>query len=96
MILKCVVVGSPTPTVAWKTPNGTKFNEVASLENEASVPMNSNQEFGIYTCEATNGVGDADTRTVQVQQISKIAILHGFLTHLYITAGLLTQYPGLE
>lgn len=74
MILTCVVVGSPTPTVAWKTPNGTKFNEVTSLENVARVPMNSNQEFGLYTCEATNGVGDADTRKVQVQQISKISI----------------------
>ena len=32
--------------------------------------MKSDQDFGKYTCEATNVV-DTDTSTVQVQQISK-------------------------
>ena len=32
--------------------------------------MSSDQDFGNYTCEATNDV-DTDTKTVLVQQISK-------------------------
>ena len=51
------------------------------------MPMKSDQDFGNYTCEATNNV-NTDTSTVQVQQISKwnifslVVYLAGFLKTL--------------
>ena len=40
------------------------------LKTTVDVPMKSDQDFGNYTCEATNDV-NTETSTVQVQQISK-------------------------
>ena len=40
------------------------------LKTTVDVPMKSDQDFGNYTCEATNDV-NTDTSTVLVQQISK-------------------------
>ena len=68
--LKCVADGVPTPSLSWKKPDGSELKKVTALENIAAVVL-VDQDFGQYTCEANNGVGAADTETVQVQQISK-------------------------
>ena len=62
--------GSPTPTLSWKNPSGKVIKQVIDLTNTVDVLMISDQDFGNYTCEATNEV-NTDTSTVQVQQISK-------------------------
>ena len=43
---------------------------MTELINIVDVQMTSDQDFGNYTCEATNDV-NTDTSSVQVQQISK-------------------------
>ena len=68
--LACKADGSPTPTLSWKNPSGRLIKEETKLQTTVDVPMNSDQDFGNYTCEATNDV-NTDTSTVQVQQISK-------------------------
>ena len=67
----CVADGVPTPTITWKKPGGTEVRKVTATENVVDVEMKNDQDFGQYTCEAKNEAGSADTRTVQVQQISK-------------------------
>ena len=68
--LKCVADGVPTPTLTWEKPDGSELKKVTALENKAAVVLG-DQDFGQYRCEAYNAVGAADTRKVQVQQISK-------------------------
>ena len=69
--LTCKADGSPTPTLSWKNPSGRVIQQQETeLKSPVDVPMKSDQDFGNYTCEATNNV-NTDTSTVQVQQISK-------------------------
>ena len=69
--LTCKADGSPTPTLSWKSPSGRVIKqETTTLKTTVNVPMKSDQDFGNYTCEATNDV-NTETSTVQVQQISK-------------------------
>ena len=68
--LTCKADGSPTPTLSWKNPSGRVIKEETKLQTTVDVPMKSDQDFGNYTCEATNDV-NTDSSTVQVQQISK-------------------------
>ena len=70
MKLTCKADGAPTPTLSWKNPSGKVIKEVIDLKNIKDVLMSSDQDFGIYTCEATNVV-HTDTSTVLVRQISK-------------------------
>ena len=68
--LTCKADGSPTPTLFWKNPSGRVIKEETELKTIVDVLMRSDQDFGNYTCEATNDV-NTDTGTVQVQQIRK-------------------------
>ena len=70
MKLTCKADGTPTPTLSWRNPRGTVIIKVVDLKNIVDVLMSSDQDFGNYTCEATNGV-HTDTSTVLVRQISK-------------------------
>ena len=63
--------GVPTPTITWKKPDGTEARKVTAIESIADIEMKTDEDFGQYTCEAKNEAGPVDTRTVQVQQISK-------------------------
>ena len=73
MKLTCTADGVPTPTLSWKNPSGKVIKQVIYLINTVDVAMSSDQDFGNYTCEATNDV-NTDTRTLLVQQISKLNI----------------------
>ena len=57
--------------MTWKKPNGVEINKITDLKNTKDVVLINDQDFGQYTCEATNGVGVAATKTIKVQQISK-------------------------
>ena len=70
MKLICKADGAPVPTLSWKNPRGQVMKRVKNLKNTVFLLMTSDQEFGYYTCEATNDV-NTDTRRVLVQQISK-------------------------
>ena len=82
--LTCAADGSPTPTLSWKDPSGRVIKKETELKTTVDVLMISDQDFGNYTCEATNDV-NTDTSTVLVQQISKwnifslVVHLAGFL-----------------
>ena len=73
MKLTCKADGVPTPTLSWKNPSGQVIKKVTELTNTVDVVMRSDQDFGNYTCEATNDV-NTDTSTLLVQQISKLNI----------------------
>ena len=68
--LTCAADGSPTPTLSWKDPSGRVIKQETELKTTVDVLMISDQDFGNYTCEASNDV-NTDTSTVLVQQISK-------------------------
>ena len=68
--LTCTAEGAPIPALSWKNPDGKVLKKVTELNNIVDVQMTSDQDFGNYTCEATNDV-KTDTSTVLVQQISK-------------------------
>ena len=70
MKLTCTADGAPIPALSWKNPGGKVLKKVTELNNIVDVQMTSDQDFGNYTCEATNDVS-TDTSTVLVQQISK-------------------------
>ena len=77
--LTCEADGSPTPTLSWRNPSGRVILQKKKLKTRVDVVlMKSDQDFGNYTCEATNGV-DTDTSTVLVQQISKWNIFSFFV-----------------
>ena len=69
--LKCVSDGFPTPSLTWKKADGSEIKTVSGEENTVIVVMKADQDFGLYTCKADNGLGAPSIRTVQVQQISK-------------------------
>ena len=74
--LTCKADGSPTPTLFWKSPSGRVIKQETELKTTVNVLMRSDQDFGNYTCEATNDVNtDKSTVQVQVQQISKLNYL---------------------
>ena len=73
MKLTCEADGVPTPTLSWKNPSGKVIKQVIDLINRVGVAMSSDQDFGNYTCEATNDV-NTDTSTLLVQQISKLKV----------------------
>ena len=68
--LICKADGVPTPNLTWKNPSGSVIRQVMGFKNIVDVLMSSDQDFGHYTCEATNDF-DTDASTVLVQQISK-------------------------
>ena len=70
MKLTCTAGGAPIPALSWKNSSGKVIKKVTQLTNTVDVLMKSDQDFGNYTCEASNDV-NTDTRTVEVQQISK-------------------------
>ena len=80
--LTCEADGSPTPTLSWKSPSGRVIRQEKQLKTTVDVLMISDQDFGNYTCEATNVV-NTDTSTVQVQQISKWSIF-SFTVYKYL------------
>ena len=94
--LTCKADGSPTPTLSWKNPDGKVIKQETKLKTTVDVLMSSDQDFGNYTCEATNDV-NTDTSTVQVQQISKwnifslVVYLAGFLKTLWSNAPFCVQ-----
>ena len=81
--LTCKADGFPTPTLFWKNPSGRVIKQETELSTTVDVPMKSDQDFGNYTCEATNVV-DTDTITVQVQQISKWNICCSLVVYKYL------------
>ena len=80
--MTCKADGSPTPNLSWKNPSGKVVKNVTELTNTVDVPMSSDQDFGTYTCEATNDV-NTDTSTVLVQQISKWNISCSLVVNIY-------------
>ena len=70
--------GFPTPTVTWKKADGSEITKVTAEENTVTIIMEGDQDFGLYTCNADNGVSAPSIRTVQVKQISKK--MHRFST----------------
>ena len=76
--LTCKADGSPTPTLFWKNPSGRVIHQTTKLKTTVDVLMKSDQDFGNYTCEATNDV-NTDTSTVLVKQISKWNIFSFFV-----------------
>ena len=70
MKLTCTADGAPIPALSWKNSSGKVIKKVTELINTVDVLMKIDQDFGNYTCEASNDV-NTDTRTVEVQQISK-------------------------
>ena len=78
MKLTCTADGAPTPTLSWKNSSEKVIKQVKGMKNTVNVSMISDQDFGNYTCEATNDV-NTDTRTVLVQQISECNIYCSWL-----------------
>ena len=70
----CKANGVPTPTIIWKRPNGAEIKRVVGNENVLRLLMQKDGDFGSYLCEADNTVGSVDKHTVQVDQISKLAM----------------------
>ena len=71
VMLECLSDGFPTPTLTWKKQDGHELKKVTAEENTVTVVMKADQDFGLYTCKADNGVGAPSIHTLQVQQISK-------------------------
>ena len=81
--LTCKADGAPTPILSWKNPSGKVIKQLIDFKTTVDVSMSSDQDFGNYTCEATNDV-NTDTRTVLVQQISKWNICCSLVVHKYL------------
>ena len=80
--LTCKADGSPTQTLSWKSPSGRVIQQEKELKTTVGLLMKTDQDFGNYTCEATNDV-NTDTSTVLVQQISKWNIF-SFVVYKYL------------
>ena len=83
MKLTCKADGAPTPTVSWKSPSGKVIKKETEFKSTVDVLMISDQDFGNYTCEATNDVSN-DKRAVLVQQISKWNICCSLVVYKYL------------
>ena len=70
--LKCVSDGVPTPTVTWFKPNGSELFAVKAKENNVTINMRGERDFGDYKCLTDNGLQPFDTVTVAVLQISEL------------------------
>lgn len=70
VLLHCESDGVPLPTITWRKPDERAINSVRAAKSTIEVLMQSDRDFGNYTCEAANDVG-ADTRKVYVKQLSK-------------------------
>ena len=64
--LICKADGSPTPTLSWKSPSGRVIKEQTELKTTVDVLMKSDQDFGNYTCEATNDVDITHARLLMM------------------------------
>ena len=71
MTLTCVSDGVPTPTLTWYKPDGSQIKSKTATQNTVNVKMLVDQDFGVYKCDADNGLTPADFKIVNVQQISK-------------------------
>ena len=69
--LKCVSDGVPTPTLTWYKPDGRQINKVTATPNAVNVKMKADHDFGVYKCDADNGLTPADIKIVKIEQISK-------------------------
>ena len=83
MKLTCTADGAPTPALSWENPRGVVIKREIDFKTTVNVSMSSDEDFGNYTCEATNDV-NTDTRTVLVQQISKWNICCSLVVHKYL------------
>uniref|UniRef100_A0A0N5BQ59 Basement membrane proteoglycan n=1 Tax=Strongyloides papillosus TaxID=174720 RepID=A0A0N5BQ59_STREA len=67
---KCIVTGSPTPTIQWTGPNGEELPEGTEIQDNGVylVFENAKTEYnGEYTCTAKNDIGEAsDTGIVNI------------------------------
>ena len=81
--LTCTADGAPTPALSWENPRGVVIKREIDFKTTVNVSMSSDEDFGNYTCEATNDV-NTDTRTVLVQQISKWNICCSLVVHKYL------------
>ena len=68
--LQCEADGVPLPNITWKKPDESPIKSIQAAKNTIEVLMQSDRDFGNYTCEAENDEG-ADTRKVYVKQLSK-------------------------
>ena len=81
--LTCKADGAPTPTLTWKNPSGKVIKQETELKTTVCASMISDQDFGNYTCEASNDVS-TDRRIVLVQHISKWNIYNNIVLYLCI------------
>lgn len=70
MTLTCVSDGVPTPQLTWYKPAGSQINRVKAKQNTVNVTMNVTQDFGVYKCDANNGISPNDSKIVKIKQIS--------------------------
>ena len=68
--LKCEGDGFPTPTLTWTNPHEVDIKNVTALQNTVNITLESDEDFGNYTCVGTNDIG-GNSHTVQVKQLSK-------------------------
>lgn len=47
-----------------------KKNSVKAEQNTVDVKMNGDQDFGVYKCDADNGLYSTDFKMVKIEQIS--------------------------
>ena len=71
----CEANGVPTPNITWVKPDGTRTSKESVMEHTVNLLMKTDEDFGTFTCVATNGVGTAVNKTVKVKQISKLAFI---------------------
>ena len=74
--LACESDGVPTPTLTWAKPGGSPIKSVTATQNTADVKMSVDQDFGVYTCNAHNGLTPADFKMVKIGQISRCFFMY--------------------
>ena len=74
--LTCESDGVPTPTLTWAKPDGSQIKSVTATQNTADVKVSVDQDFGVYTCNADNGLTPADFKIVKIRQISRSILLY--------------------
>ncbi|XP_050537388.1 cell adhesion molecule Dscam2 isoform X2 [Daktulosphaira vitifoliae] len=76
LIINCQADGVPTPTVLWKKATGTKSGDYEELKEKSHTKILSNHSLllqnvkedkqGYYLCQASNGIGNAIGKVIQV------------------------------